>query len=140
MDRTRKGRNFEYQLVDIFNEHVRRSKWKRNPTSGAMGTFLNEPHLSGDVNGVLDAYPRRFKIESKVGYGGAKQLTLKKEWIDKVREEAVNDSHSIPLLIGKFSGAREGTRVFIVMDVDTFVDFLNYTTELWEQNEQKDEE
>lgn len=130
----RKGSTFERDLARILNKFVNKSEWKRIPGSGAMGTIMNEPALTGDINGTVESFTRPFKIEAKVGYGGATQLTMKKEWLDKIREEA-EASYALPFLVGKFSGAREGTKVFVAMDIDTFVDLLNHTTELWEENE-----
>jgi hypothetical protein len=75
-------------------------------------------------------------VECKVGYNsakatGVKQFTLKKEWLDKVKKEALA-THSIPILMGKFEGVREGTKVFVVMDVEEFASILNHITKLQE--------
>ena len=57
---------------------------------------------------------------------------MKKEWLDKIREEARN-TFSFPFLIGKFLGAREGTKVFVVMDVEDFASIINHITRLQEE-------
>lgn len=124
-----KGSTFERAITDILNANVKKSLWKRVPMSGAIGTALNEPDLQGDVKGFVESFTKQFRIEAKVGYGGATQLTMKKEWLDKIIEDSKN-SNSIPLLIGKFSGAREGTKVFVAMDLDTFCELLNTATEM----------
>lgn len=127
-----KGSAFERLAVDTLNDLVEGSNWKRIPGSGAIGTSLDEPLLTADIVGKVEAIPRKFKVEAKVGYGGATQFALKKEWLDKVILEAKN-SFSIPFLIGKFSGARAGVQVFAVMDIETFASVLNHITHL--QNE-----
>jgi hypothetical protein len=127
-----KGSAFERLAVEILNKLVKNSKWKRIPGSGAIGTSLNEPMLTGDIFGSVDSIPKKFKGEAKVGYGGSKQFALKKEWLDKIKEEARN-TYGFPFLIGKFSGAREGTKVFVVMDVEEFASILNHITKLQEQ-------
>jgi len=66
----------------------------------------------------------RFRVECKVGYGGKTQFALKKEWLDKIKEEG-EKSYSIPILLGKFSGAREGVKVFVVLDLETFSEIIN---------------
>lgn len=130
----KKGSDFERLAVAILNQHVKGSLWKKIPGSGAIGTTMGEPILQGDISGSVDSFRKQFKGEAKVGYGGATQLTLKKEWLDKIREEALR-TNSIPFMIGKFSGARGGVQVFVALDVDTFCELLNTVTELREELE-----
>lgn len=132
-----KGSTFERDLTDLLNKHINHSLWKRIPMSGAIGTFLNEPDLQGDVKGTVDAFNKQFRIEAKVGYGGATQLTLKKEWLDKIIADSKN-SNSIPLMVGKFSGARDGIKVFVAMDLGTFCEIINRASELYEEVEKHD--
>lgn len=132
-----KGSQFERDAAEILNNLVRKSLWKRVAGSGALGTIMHEPGLSSDVKGKVESIPQEFKIECKVGYnnskdGGVKQFTLKKEWLDKIRMEA-DQSYSIPMFMGKFLGAREGVKVFVVLDVEVFADLLNNITELSEE-------
>lgn len=127
-----KGTGFERLAVEILNTLIEDSTWKRIPGSGAMGTSLGEPLLTSDIVGKVDSIPKKFKVEAKVGYGGAKQFALKKEWLDKVSMEA-KASFSTPLLIGKFSGAREGVKVFVAMDVEEFAALINHITFLQAQ-------
>lgn len=130
----RKGSDFERQVVEILNMLVRDGEFKRIPGSGALGTSLLEPLLTSDVVGKVKSIPKKFKIECKVGYNtskveGVKQFTVKKEWLDKVKMEA-DASFSTPLLMGKFLGAREGVKVFAVLDVEDFAALLNHITML----------
>lgn len=127
----RKGSQWERDLAELLTRLIRKSLFKRVAGSGAIGTIMAEPTLSSDVKGKVESIPQEFKVECKVGYGGATQLTVKKEWFDKVREEAAR-SYGIPFVACKFSGAREGTRYFIAMDVDVFADLVNRITELHE--------
>lgn len=128
-----KGSAFERLAVELLNTLVKNSNWKRIPGSGSIGTVLGEPLLTSDIVGKVEAIPKKFKVEAKVGYGGATQFTLKKDWLDKIIEEA-KGTFSIPFLIGKFSGAREksGVQVFVVMDIETFSSVLNHITNLQE--------
>jgi hypothetical protein len=125
----RKGSDFERLAVEIFNTLIRNSSWKKIPGSGAMGTSLGEPLLTSDIVGTVKAIPKRFKVECKVGYGGATQFALKKEWLDKVKMEA-DATFSIPILAGKFSGSRDGVKVFVAMDVETFASIINHISDL----------
>lgn len=122
-----KGSEFERLAVTLLTDKIKNSEWKKIPSSGAMGTFLSEPLLMADIVGKVKNISKRFRLEAKVGYGGATQFALKKLWLDKVREEA-ESNYAIPALIGKFSGAREGTKVFVVMDIDVFSNLINELT------------
>ena len=129
-----KGIAFENLAAELLNKLVKKSNWKRVIGSGAFGTIMHEPGLISDVKGKVDSIPQEFKVECKVGYNnskleGVKQFTLKKEWLDKVRQEA-NQSYAIPMFMGKFLGAREGVKVFVVLDVKVFADLINRITEL----------
>jgi Holliday junction resolvase len=117
-----KGSRWEKELVELLNENLP-GLFKKVPGSGALGTQLGENLLTADVVGKVDNIPNQFKIECKVGYGGSTQLTIKKEWLDKVKKEA-DASFSIPVLAGKFSGSRLGVRHFVVLDLETFIDIV----------------
>lgn len=127
----RKGTDWERQLVKLIEKNIDGSQAKRVPGSGAIGTILIEPGLTGDVKAKFKGFPAQFKIEAKVGYGGSKQITLRKEWLDKIKEEASHD-YSIPLLACKFSGARksDGVQYFIAIDFSTFCDIMNIIADL----------
>ena len=133
----RKGDDWERQVVDILNSNIKRGLFKRIPGSGAIGTFLHEPMLTADVKGKIDSLEKEFKIECKSGYGSTAQFTMKKLWLDKVKEEA-RQSYGIPLLMGKFSGARDGVKSFVVMDMDTFCTLMNTLTDIWEEVEKNE--
>ena len=92
---------------------------------------MNESRLAGDVKGKVSFLSKGFSIEAKTGYGGSKQLAIKKEWFDKCREEAEND-YSIPLLACKFSNARAGVKHFIAMDFEAFTEIMEEGNRLYE--------
>lgn len=125
-----KGSGFERDLVKILNEKIKDAIFNRVPGSGAIGTIMKEGLLTADVTGKVRGLSKPIKIECKVGYGGATQMTVKKEWFDKVIMQSAQ-TYSIPLLAGKFSGARraDGVQIFVAMDVDTFTDILNTLTD-----------
>lgn len=125
----RKGAEFEREAVQMLTDLLPGSKWKRIPTSGAIGTSMQIPLLFSDLIGEVPGIPRKFRVEAKAGYGGSKQFTLMKEWLDKIYREA-SSTYSIPFLIGKFSGARDVNRVFVTMDVGIFALLLNVITDL----------
>jgi Holliday junction resolvase len=124
-----KGNIFEREAVTMLTELIEGSEWKRVPTSGAIGTKMEIPLLFSDLVGKVNRFPKKLRGEAKAGYGGKKQFTLRKEWLDKIFQEA-KSTYSVPFLIGKFSGAREGTRVFVVLDVGVFSTLINQLTDL----------
>jgi hypothetical protein len=131
VNQKRKGSNYEREAAKLL-EKVLDGKWKRIPGSGALGAILSEPELQGDIVGKVHSFPKKFRFDSKVGYGGATQLTIKREWLEKIREEA-DATYSIPALICKFSGARGGIRNFLVLDFDAFAEIILNSERLQEE-------
>lgn len=132
-----KGSAWEAMLVDELNKKINNSEWKRVPGSGAMGTSIHEPLLMSDVKGDVNGFPKKLRGECKAGYNHSegketKQFTIKKEWLDKVAEEA-RASYSFPFLACKFDNARSGVKHFVVLDVDDFAYLINKVTELSKQ-------
>jgi Holliday junction resolvase len=107
------GYIFEHDLVEKLNTDLHVDSFKRVPGSGAIGTSMGEPSLTADIVGKIPGFPKKFKIECKAGYGGKTQLTLKRAWLEKIIEEASKD-YSMPLLAGKFTGARNFKYFFVV--------------------------
>ncbi len=126
-----KGSAWEREFVELLNSKILGADAKRIPASGAMGTTINEPLLQGDVRAKFKGLNKRSRIECKVGYGGDTQLTVKKQWIDKIKEEAKN-SYSYPALACKFLGARkaDGIKYFVILDLDTFSELMEYIGKL----------
>ncbi len=118
-----KGTRFERELKKVLEEKIPGSSWNRIPMSGAIGTIVGESSLDADVVGRVPGFPRKIKVESKVGYSrGKKSMTIKKEWIDSIVEKARKD-FSLPAVIVKFEGTRDG-RYAVILDLDTFIELL----------------
>ena len=129
-----KGSGYERDLVKHLNEKVNAGNFKRIPGSGAIGTNMGESMLTGDITGKVSGLPKPLKIEAKVGYGGEKQLAFKREWLNKIMQEA-QLNYSMPVVICKFSGARraDGVQEFVALDIDTFIYLLNLISDLDEE-------
>jgi hypothetical protein len=130
--RKKTGTDWERKIADIFNEYFDTNVWKRIPGSGAIGTILSISELLGDVKGKFDFTNLPIFIEAKTGYGGSKQFVIKKEWLDKIKEEA-NTSFGIGLLAGKFLGAKQGVKHFIVLDIYDFLKLMDIANDLKEE-------
>jgi hypothetical protein len=120
--------------VTLLNEKIEGGTFKRVYASGSVGTYCDVPELTGDVRGTVDNFPQKLKIECKVGYsnklvGDTKSISVRKEWLDKIIEEASKD-YSMPVLICKFDGVRAGVKHFAALDLDTFASMINEITAL----------
>jgi hypothetical protein len=129
-----KGSKWEADAVGILTHLIEGSSWKKLPTSGAMGTAIGEPLLMGDVSGRVPGFPSKFKVECKVGYSSGssremKQLTIKKEWFDKVAEESAHNNDT-PIVLCKFDNVHSGTRQFVSMDIKVFAEIMNYISDM----------
>jgi hypothetical protein len=96
--------------------------------------LLDHPTLVGDLFGEYDFLSRRLRAEAKVGYGGATQMTVKREWFDKAREYAEKAGRDIPCVLGKFSGSRATVRYFIAFDFEAWHELLKCIEELSDEN------
>lgn len=125
-----KGTNWEREFVKLL-ESIKGISAKRIAASGAMGTVLHEPALLGDVVFIIDNFPKKFRVECKTGYGGESQITIKREWFDKIKSEA-ETSFSYPMVALKFSNVREKgkTRYVVAFDFDTFSELISYIVNL----------
>ena len=122
----RKGSAWESYFVELLERNLD-GIFKRVVGSGAIGTIMDEPMLMGDIVAEFAGFPRKFRFENKTGYGGETQLTLKREWFNKIREEAINN-YSVPAIACKFFGSRKATGVqyFVALDFDAFCDIMRH--------------
>ena len=127
---SRKGSNWEREVAKKLTKNIEEGEFKRIPGSGAFGTRIDEPRLSSDVLGEVKFLPKKLRFEAKTGYGGHKQMTVKREWLEGVREES-DQTYSIPALACKFSNARSGVKNFFVLDFDAFVEILEEGNKLY---------
>jgi len=110
----------------LLNEPYGKNVWRRIPGSGAFGTQMDYGQLKGDLMGKYSFLPFTFRAEAKVGYGGAKQITMKREWFDKVREEAACNFNELACVVMKYSNAHPpNTQHVIAFDFETFQKILD---------------
>jgi Holliday junction resolvase len=129
-----KGSSAERELVKVLNNTIDGGQFSRVYASGSVGTTLGISTLMGDINGKVPGFSKPFKIEAKSGYSNvknkeAKSLSVKKEWLDKIKEEA-KAAYAIPMLIGKFDGVHSGVKYFVCLDMETFAEIINEYSEL----------
>lgn len=100
-----KGSKFERDAAKYLTAGS--GEWKRIPGSGSLGTNLHDSGLMGDLTGKYPWFTKLFKAENKVGYGTSKQITVKREWFLKVREQAKLDN-KFPCVLLKFDDVTGG--------------------------------
>lgn len=125
-----KGTRFEREVVEFLEKNLPGSKWRRIPMSGALGQLVNDASLSGDVIGMIPGFPRVIRAECKAGYNNsqtAKSMSIKKEWLDKIKIEAIK-SKGFPVLFGKFDNVarNSGVKYFVVMDLEDFIFIMRH--------------
>lgn len=130
----RKGDTAEREIAEYLNKNLIDGTFKKLPGSGAIGTTISEPLLTGDLNGEIYGFPKKLKCECKSGYGNkahpeSKSLRLEKEWLDKIAKEA-DANYRMPIFFGKFDSVRSGVKFFVAMDIEQFVELSNHITKL----------
>jgi len=118
-----KGSRFERESAGDLSVHG--GSWRRIPGSGSLGTNLNLSYLTGDVEGYYPWFKLAIKAENKFGYGTAKQITVKREWVTKNREQSKID-HKYPCLLLKFDSVHDdvGSAKLICFNFDTWSEMM----------------
>jgi Holliday junction resolvase len=127
VNQKRKGARWERDAAKELNKNFP-EVWRRIAMSGAMGTHMDIPILKADVVGTYPFYSKQFAGECKVGYGG-KQMTIKKEWFDKIGG-AAEEFYALPVVLLKFDYARTGVRHVIAMDFDVWDEIMTEFEEM----------
>ena len=128
----KKGYLFEKMLLDILKEAFPDGIFHRVVLSGAVGTFMGIESLKGDVKGSIhkDLPEFSFVFEAKAGYGGTKQITLKREWFAQAREAAELDQ--IPCVALKFDKAKKNN-IVVCMTLEDFIELMRRVIKLYNQ-------
>jgi len=122
----RSGTYFENQAANFFNSKI--SAAKRIIGSGAFGKVSRNPSLLGDVMIRFDILQKPLLVECKFGYArGENQITIKKEWFDKIAEEA-EVAQQYPAVMFKFKGKRGPNSRIVAFSWDTFLEIMQELT------------
>lgn len=117
-----KGSRWEREAAKLLNENFPEA-WRRVAMSGAMGTQLEIPIFKADLIGAYDFFPRQLVAECKVGYGGAKSMSLKREWFEHIKKVG-EEAYSLPLVILKFDNSRSDVRHVVAMTFETWNEII----------------
>ncbi len=127
------GSRWERDAAKELSKHS--GEWKRIPGSGALSHTFKDVSLSSDLVGKYPWWVKSLRGEAKYGYGGQKQMAVKREWFTKNRKEAL-EAHGLPCLLIKFrdvmGGDRESAKV-ICFNFDTWIKMMEELEEIWEE-------
>ena len=126
----RKGTRWENEAAKILS--VASGIWKRIPGSGAMGHFLKDANYNSDITGEYPWWRKKFRGECKYGYGTSKSMSVKREWITKIREEA-EEARGYPCLLIKFKDVRDDpdTSKLLCFNFDTWLLLMQEIDDLY---------
>ena len=121
---------------------------KRQPNSGAFGTQHGEMKLTGDVVVSYPWWHIPLLIECKFGYGGSKQMALRREWFEKIRQEAklANRYPAVAIKFRDVTGGDIESSEVICINIDTweqlmkeleylYLEYLSMLKERYEKDE-----
>jgi len=128
-----KGDTFERWAAKELS--INGGKWHRIPGSGSIGTNLKMSTLTGDFEGQYPWFRKAFKGEGKVGYGTSKQMTLKREWFTKVREQAKLDNKysAVVIKFNDVTGGDIGSATAVCFNIDTWNIMMSDIQELYDE-------
>lgn len=125
----RSGTYFEREVEGHFDGLETTSFAKRIIGSGAFGIVSRDPRLLGDVHIAYRILPKALLAECKFGYKtGKTQMSIKKEWLEKVAKEA-KIADRWPALIMKFKGLRGPDSKVIIFTWDTWNEIMSCLTD-----------
>lgn len=126
-----KGSKWERDFVKQVSAYAK--SCRRIPGSGAIGTLMHESRLTGDVDLRYEFLQKPLKVELKYGYGGSSQMIIKREWMEKIRQQA-KLNNSIPAVAIKFRDVTGGdieSAKWICFSVEDWNDFVKYLNDLF---------
>ena len=127
-NKLRMGYRFEVESSELGGERGRRVL-----KSGAIGSITGFPAFIGDYQFDFPWLSKKITGEAKHGYGGAKQIAVKKEWYDKIQLQA-KSVNMYDCVSFKFKNACDGVTRVISFDFETFKKILDDIDNIYEEN------
>jgi hypothetical protein len=125
----KEGMEFEKRGTQRYNQAVRQARdvARRQLASGALHFALGDMITEEELTAALAEYKERGSVDAK----GAKQITIKKEWLDKLEEEARQMGRDYYFLPFTFKGSNKD---YVVLDYNIFLSYIQTIQSLLEQN------
>ena len=135
----KKGMDFEETVKKQFKNYMNRADAKRMKLSGGI------PGFEGDIDFVLNNNSAKEVVDgllecksSEQKTGGKKTITIKKEYHDKIEEEAFNKGRLLDFLVYGFkndNGQVPLDDIYFATSYDTLLDLLYLIKNLKKENE-----
>lgn len=116
----KKGMEFEEKVVKEYNHYMA----QRKPLSGGIWGF------EGDIEVIEMLWECKERDEELVG--GKKSISIKKEWHDRIKEEALNH-RKLPAIIYRYKSFPD--EMYFSMEFDYLLELLHRIKTLTEENE-----
>lgn len=125
----KEGMAFEQRGTKKYNHAVKEAKdiARRQLASGALHFALGDMITEEELTAALAEFKERGSVDSK----GAKQITIKKEWLTKLQEESRQMGREYYFLPFTFKGSTED---YVAMEYDMLLRYIQTIQMLLEQN------
>lgn len=126
---TKKGLQFEQDGANRYTKAVRSGQdaARRQPGSGAMAHALGDVITSEELTAAI----AEFKERSSTTKAGAKSISIKKEWLDKLADEAAVMDRDYYFLPFRYTGSKKD---YLVMEYDMLMGYIETIHYLNEEN------
>lgn len=125
----KQGMDFENRGTRKYNRavHQARDVARRTLASGALHFDLGDMITEEELTASLAEFKERGSVDAK----GAKQITIKKEWLDQLAEEAKEMGKEYYFLPFSFKGSDKD---YVAMEFDILLSYVQTIQVLLEQN------
>lgn len=125
----KQGMEFEKRGTNKYNQSVRYAKdvARRTLASGALHFDLGDMVTEEELTAALAEFKERGSVDAR----GAKQITIKKEWLDKLEEEAKEQGKEYYFLPFSF---KDSDKDYVAMDYNILLSYVQLIQTLLEQN------
>ena len=131
----KEGMDFEKRGAKAYNQavHQARNVAKQQVGSGAFGQLLGDVITSEELTASLAEFKERGSTDAR----GAKQITIKLDWLTKLEEEAKEMNRDFYYLPFSFKGHDKD---YVAMDFNMLLKYIETIHILLEQNKRMKEE
>ncbi|MCD7911040.1 hypothetical protein KC480_05810 [Bacillus velezensis] len=125
----KEGMDFENRGTRLYNQNVRIAKdaARRQIASGALHFALGDMITEEELTAALAEFKERGSKDAR----GHKQITIKKEWLDKLEEEAKQMRKSYYFLPFTFKGSDKD---YVALDYEILLAYIQTIQALLEHN------
>lgn len=129
LNTTKGGLQFEQDGANRYSKAVKNGQdaARRQPGSGAMAHALGDVITSEELTSAI----AEFKERGSVTKSGAKSISIKKEWLDKLEEEAIAMKRDYYFLPFRYTGSDKD---YLVIEYEMLMGYLETIHALLAEN------